>query len=64
MAKFIISILSTHTSPPLLDMFYWPPLIWTSHPLHFFLQFASRRSDFHGLGLQLLKFWSITMPLA
>ena len=63
MATVVISTLPIYPSPPLLDMFYWPPLIWTSHPLYFFLHFASRRSHFHGLGLQLPKYGRITMPL-
>jgi len=64
MAKFIISTLPIYPSPPLLNKFYWPPLIWRSPPIYVSLHFASRRSDFHGLGLQLPKHGRITIPLA
>jgi hypothetical protein len=72
MDHFIISVFRNFPSSPTLNKFYWPTLIWSSHPLHFYLHFAWRRrwivframgSDFQGLGLQLPKFGRITVLL-
>jgi len=43
MVKFSMSVFRNVSSPLSLNMFYWPPLIWASHPLYFHLYFASKQ---------------------
>ena len=67
MVKFSISEFCNFPSSPSLNKFYWSPLIWTSHPVYFYLHFRPRPrcivSSVLGRNFQLPKFGRIKMLL-